>query len=119
MAAAVDTVFRWTLADSFGMKNTNGALVAGVEKGSPAEKSGLVAGDVILKFDGKPINSSSDLPRVVAATKPGKDVGVEILRKGNMRNLSLTVGEMPADDKEEARPSRGPAKAEPTTTADW
>jgi serine protease Do len=95
------------------MKNTNGALIAGVEKGSPAEKAGLLAGDVILKFDNKPINTSSDLPRVVAGTKPGKEVNVEVLRKGNGRNMSLTVGEMPSDDKEEARPAKGPAKAEP------
>jgi serine protease Do len=100
------------LADSFGMKNTNGALVAGVEKGSPAEKSGLVAGDVIVKFDNKPILTSSDLPRVVAGTKPGKEVNVEVLRKGGARNISLTVGEMPSDGKDEARPAKGPAKAE-------
>jgi serine protease Do len=101
------------LADSFGMKNTQGALVAGVEKGSPAEKAGLLAGDVILKFDNKPISTSSDLPRVVAGTKPGKDVGVEVLRKGSVKNLALTVGEMPTEDKEEARPTKGPAKSEP------
>lgn len=101
------------LADSFGMKNTQGALVAGVEKGSPAEKAGLLAGDVILKFDNKPISTSSDLPRVVAGTKPGKEVGVEVLRKGSMKNLALTVGEMPSEDKEEARPAKGPTKAEP------
>jgi len=101
------------LADSFGMKNTNGALVAGVEKGSPADKGGLDAGDVILKFDGKAIMSSSDLPRAVGATKPGKEVPVEILRRGSTRSLNIAVGEMPTDDKDEARPSRGPAKAEP------
>jgi len=102
------------LADSFGMKNNNGALVAGVEKGSPAEKAGLEAGDVILKFDGKPITTSSDLPRVVGATKPGKDATVEILRRGANKSINVTVGELPADDKEEAHPSRGgPAKAEP------
>ncbi|HQR51438.1 MAG TPA: DegQ family serine endoprotease [Methylophilaceae bacterium] len=101
------------LAESFGMKNTNGALVAGVEKGSPAEKAGLEAGDVILKFDGKVITSSSDLPRVVGATKPGKDATIEILRRGSSKNVSVTVGELPSDDKEEAQPSRGPAKAEP------
>jgi serine protease Do len=101
------------LADSFGMKNTQGALVAGIEKNSPAEKAGLLPGDVILKFDNKPISTSSDLPRVVAGTKPGKEVGVEVLRKGSMKNLALTVGEMPSDDKEEARPTKGPTKSEP------
>ncbi|MCX7628156.1 MAG: DegQ family serine endoprotease [Methylophilaceae bacterium] len=101
------------LAESFGMKNTNGALVAGVEKGSPAEKGGLEAGDVITKFDGKPIMASSDLPRVVGGTKPGKEVTVEVLRKGVTRNLSIKVGEMPDDKDEVGKPSRGPAKSEP------
>jgi len=68
---------------------------------------------VILKFDGKAISTSSDLPRVVGATKPGKEVTVEILRRGGVKNLPLTVGEMPVDDKDEARAPRGPAKAEP------
>lgn len=88
------------LAESFGMKNTNGALVAGVEKGSPAEKGGLEVGDVITKFDGKPIVASADLPRAVAATKPGKAVPVEVLRKGATRILNISVGEMPADPDE-------------------
>lgn len=102
------------LAESFGMKNTNGALVAGVEKSSPAERAGLEPGDVILKFDGKPIAVSSDLPRIVGVTKPGREVTVELLRRGSVKNLAVKVGEMPADDKEEAvRPARGPDKAEP------
>src|SRR5450830_157431 len=90
------------IADSFGLKSTNGALVAGVEKGSPAEKSDLEAGDVITKFDGKPIITSSDLPRAVGATRPGKAVPVEILRKGAVKTLTVTVGEMPADKDEVA-----------------
>ncbi len=101
------------LAESFGMKNTNGALVAGVEKNSPAEKAGLEPGDVILKFDGKVIMVSSDLPRVVGATRPGREVTVELLRRGSVKNLAVTVGEMPADDKEDARTPRAPAKTEP------
>ena len=84
------------------MKNTNGALVAGVEKGTPAEKGGLEAGDVILKFDGKPVVNSSDLPRIVASTKPGKTVPVEILRKSSGRTLNIAVGEMPVDKDEAA-----------------
>jgi serine protease Do len=96
------------LADSFGMKNTNGALVAGVEKGSPADKGSLEAGDVILKFDGKPISTSSDLPRAVGSTKPGKEVTVEILRKNVSRNVTVKVGEMP-DEKDEAKQSRAPS----------
>jgi serine protease Do len=100
------------LADSFGMKNTNGALVAGIEKGSPADKGGLEAGDVILKFDGKAITSSSDLPRVVAAVKPGKTVPADILRKGSMKTLSVTVGEAPADKEEAVAANKGSVKTE-------
>ncbi|MEO6146124.1 MAG: Do family serine endopeptidase, partial [Sulfuriferula sp.] len=58
-------------ADAFGLPKPAGALVSGVEKDSPAEKAGVQVGDVILKFDGKTINGSFDLPRLVAATKPG------------------------------------------------
>lgn len=100
------------LAESFGMKNTNGALVAGVEKGSPAEKGGLEVGDVITKFDGKSIMTSSDLPRAVAATKPGKSVPVEVLRKGATRTLNVSIGEMPADPDEPASAAKSQAKPE-------
>jgi serine protease Do len=100
------------IADSFGLKSTNGALVAGVEKGSPAEKSDLQAGDVITKFDGKPIVSSSDLPRAVGATKPGKAVPVEILRRGVFKTVTVTVGEMAAD-KDEATDSSPKGETKP------
>ncbi|HWT28747.1 MAG TPA: Do family serine endopeptidase [Methylophilaceae bacterium] len=100
------------LAESFGMKNTNGALVAGVEKGSPAEKGGLEAGDVITKFDGKAIVASSDLPRVVGSTKPNKVVPVEILRKGSSKTLNIMLGEMPSDNEVVASSGKGPAKPE-------
>ena len=100
------------LAESFGMKNTNGALVAGVEKNGPADKGGLDAGDVILKFDGKAINSSSDLPRAVGGVKPGKAVNVEVLRKGVSKTLSVTVGEAPNDKDEVSTPSKNTTKPE-------
>ncbi len=100
------------LADSFGMKNTNGALVAGVEKNSPADKGGLEVGDVIVKFDGKAIMASSDLPRVVAATKPGKVVPVEVLRKGASKVLQLGVGEMPTESNEPPAVSKDSSKPE-------
>lgn len=100
------------LAESFGMKNTNGALVSAVEKGGPAEKGGLEPGDVIIKFDGKPIMASTDLPRVVAATKPGKTVPVEILRKGSLKTLNFAVGEMPTEGTEVAQTNRPSAKPE-------
>ena len=100
------------LADSFGMKNTNGALVAGVEKSGPADKGGLAAGDVILKFDGKAINSSSDLPRAVGGVKPGKSVNVEVLRKGATKTLSVVVAEAPNDKDDVSSPSKGATKPE-------
>jgi serine protease Do len=94
------------------MKNNNGALIAGVEKTGPAEKGGLLAGDVITKFDGKMINTSSDLPRAVGSAKPGKTVPVDIFRKGTVKTLNVVVGEMPIDPNE-AAPSLKPApKAE-------
>jgi serine protease Do len=100
------------LAESFGMKNTNGALVASVEKGSPAEKGGLQVGDVITSFSGKTIESSSDLPRIVAATAPGKSVPVMVLRKGAMRTLNIALGEMPTEQSEVAASSQEPAQTE-------
>jgi len=101
------------LAESFGMKNTNGALVAAVEKGGPADKGGLEAGDVITKFDGKPIVASSDLPRAVGSAKPGKAASVEVLRKGSVKTLNIVVGEMPAEGAETAQASKPAAKPEP------
>jgi serine protease Do len=100
------------LADSFGLKQTSGALIAGVEKNSPADKGGLEVGDIILKFDGKPIVTSGDLPRVVASIKPGKVVPVEIVRKGASKTLQLGVGEMPSEQVEAPASSKEPSKPE-------
>lgn len=100
------------LAESFGMKSTNGALVAGVEKNGPADKGGLEAGDVITKFDSKSIVSSADLPRAVGSTKPGKVAAVEILRKGSAKTLNIGVGEMPNDPNEAAQQNVPSTKAE-------
>ena len=87
------------LADSFGLHKTAGALISVVEKGGPADKAGIQASDVILKFDGKAVNASRDLPRMVAATQPGSKVGVQLWRKGETREISLVVGEMPMDGR--------------------
>lgn len=101
------------LAESFGMKNTNGALIAGVEANGPADKGGLMAGDVITKFDGKVITSSGDLPRAVGGTKPGKIAAVNISRKGAVKTLNVGVGETPT----EANDVVPAAKSEPKTEA--
>jgi serine protease Do len=85
------------LAESFGLSKAAGALVNSVEKGGPADKAGIQASDVILKFDNKEIAASSELPRIVAGTKPGAKVPVQVWRKGERKDLTLTVGETPDD----------------------
>jgi serine protease Do len=100
------------LADSFGLGKAQGALVASVEKGSPADKAGIEAGDVILRFNDKPVGQSADLPRLVGGTKPGSKASVQVWRAGAPRDLALTVGEMP--DELAGRAKRGkPAESVP------
>ncbi|MDD4880533.1 MAG: DegQ family serine endoprotease [Gallionellaceae bacterium] len=82
------------LADSFGLGKSRGALVAEVEDGSPADKAGLKPSDIILKFDGKAIDSSSDLPLLVGAAKPGSEVVMTVWRKGASRDITVKIGEM-------------------------
>ncbi|MCR4304792.1 MAG: DegQ family serine endoprotease [Gallionella sp.] len=96
------------LAESFGLSKPNGALISSVEKNAPADKAGIEASDVILKFDGKPVNSSIDLPRLVAAIKPGTKVTVELWRKGESKQVTVVVAEMPEDGKL-AQSARKPA----------
>ncbi|TXH12556.1 MAG: DegQ family serine endoprotease [Gammaproteobacteria bacterium] len=100
------------LAESFGLSKAQGAVVNAVEKGAPADKAGIEAGDVILRFDGRPIASSSDLPRMVGATKPGSRVTVQIWRKGATRDVSLVVAEAPDDKLAASSGSRLPKPTE-------
>ena len=86
------------LAKSFKLDNTNGVLVASVEPRSPAEKAGLQPGDVILSFDGKPVLNANELPRVVAATKPGTPVTLEIWRGAARRQVKATLAEFPSEN---------------------
>lgn len=104
LGVAIQDVTR-DLAESFGLSKPQGALVASVEKGAPADKAGIEVGDVILKYDGKAVAQSSDLPRVVGATKPGTRVPIQVWRKGGLRDINVTVGEMP-DDKAAAQPTK-------------
>jgi serine protease Do len=85
------------LANSFGLDRARGALVNSVEKGSPAEKAGVEATDIIVGFDGKQVEGSTDLPRIVGATRPGSVVPVEVWRKGATKKLTITVGELQED----------------------
>jgi len=101
------------LADSFGLGKQQGALIASVEKDSPADKAGLQVGDVILRFNDKAVAQSSDLPRLVGNTKPGTKATLHVWRNGAGKDLNVTVGEMP--EEQVARGSRRgkPAEAVP------
>ena len=78
-----------TLAESFGLDRPRGALVSSVESGAAGEKAGLQVGDIILKYDGKPIDRSSDLPLLVADTPAGKSAAVEVWRNRGIKNLAV------------------------------
>ena len=85
------------LADSFGLKKAQGALVSAVEPGGPAEKAGIRAGDIILAVDGHGIDQSIDLPRTIGESRPGTAVKLRIWRQGVTREVSASLGEIPAE----------------------
>jgi serine protease Do len=104
-------------ADAFGLSKSAGALVNSVEKGGPAEKAGLESGDIILKADGRTVNSSSELPRIITQIKPGTRIPVQVWRKGATKDMTITVAELKdeetprlarrsAPSKEKAKPNR-------------
>ena len=95
------------LADGFGLPKPQGALVNSVEKGGPADKAGIEAGDVILRFDGKPVAASEDLPRIVGATKPGAKATVQVWRNKQARDVQVVVSEMQQDDRAARQNRRG------------
>ena len=82
------------LAKSFGLDTDKGALVASVEKDTPAEKAGLKAGDIILEYDGRPINEGNELPRYVAVTPVDKTVKLAIFRDGKRQEVAVTIARM-------------------------
>ncbi|HMN82497.1 MAG TPA: DegQ family serine endoprotease [Burkholderiaceae bacterium] len=82
------------IAEPLGLSNSSGALVRNVEANGPAEKGGVEVGDIITRYDGKPVERSSDLPRLVGNTRPGTKVTVQVWRKGAVRDLAVTVVEM-------------------------
>lgn len=90
------------VADAIGLNRPRGALVSNVERDSPADKAGVEAGDVVLKFAGRDVDRSSDLPRIVGGTKPGTKATMQVFRKGKTLDLQVTVAELPAD-KAQAR----------------
>ena len=95
------------IAESIGLGKPQGALVRSVEAGAPAEKAGVEAGDIITKFDGKLIEKSSDLPRLVGNTKPGTKSMVTVFRRGGSKEFPVIVGEFEPD-----KPVKKPAEKE-------
>jgi len=98
-------------AEAFGLKQTAGALVNSVEKGGPAEKAGVEAGDIILKVDGRDVVNSSTLPRIITQVKPGTKVTLTVWRKGAQRDVAVTVAEL-KEAEPAAQPKRGAAPKE-------
>jgi len=101
------------VAESLGLARTQGALIQRVEPGGPAEKGGLEAGDIILKFNGNNIEKSSDLPRMVGATKPGTRATLTIWRKGAAKEVPLTIAELEQEkvarkDEKKPKPDQAP-----------
>lgn len=99
------------LAESFGLGKAGGALISSVEKEGAADKAGIQVSDVILKFDGKPVNASIDLPRIVAATRPGSKVSVQLWRKGGLKEVMLTVAELPDEGQQAAQGGNNPGES--------
>jgi serine protease Do len=108
-----------SLAETFGLKEARGALVASATPGGPAEKAGIQQGDVIYEFDGKSIDRMRTLPRMVAETSIGKEVEVKLWRKGQDMTMRITLGELPEDEQvaelgqPEAPSPTGDVKIEP------
>ena len=93
------------VAESLGLSKSQGALVRGVEAGSPAEKAGIEAGDIIVRYDGKAVEKVADLPRLVGNTKPGTKASITVFRRGAQRDLSITIAEVESESKTVAKSS--------------
>jgi serine protease Do len=86
------------LAKTFGLDKPMGALVSEVTEGGPAADTGLEHGDVIVEFNGEPVERFNDLPRMVAATPPGEKVALKVLRKGKEKTIKVKLGELPDEE---------------------
>lgn len=109
LGVAIQEVNR-DLAQSFGLDKAMGALVADVEPGGPAAKAGLRAGDLIIKFGGRDVNTQADLPYLVGRTAPATEVPVVIMRKGKQQTIDVTVGVLPEPELQAAGRPSSPGK---------
>lgn len=105
----IDQVTR-DVAESIGLGRAQGALVRSVESGSPADKAGVEAGDIITKFNGVVIDKATDLPRLVGNTKPGSRVPMTVFRRGGSRDVSVTIAEVEPDKAPARRASASEEK---------
>jgi serine protease Do len=101
------------VAEPLGLPRAAGALVRSVEPGGPADKAGVEVGDIILRFDGRQIDRSSDLPRIVGGTRPGSKVSFQVWRRGQTKDLSVVVDELKPDPNARAGAGPGPGGAAP------
>ncbi|SAK82027.1 peptidase S1C, Do [Caballeronia fortuita] len=111
IAVAIGEVTK-DVADSLGLPKAQGALVSSVEAGGPADKAGVQPGDIILKFNGQNVETATDLPRMVGDTKPGTKTTLTIWRKGQTRDLSITVAEMQPDKVAKTEQKKAPQPKE-------
>ncbi|HEX2547847.1 MAG TPA: DegQ family serine endoprotease [Ramlibacter sp.] len=112
----IDQVTR-DVAESIGLGRPQGALVRSVETGSPADKAGIEAGDIITKFNGQQIDRATDLPRLVGNTKPGSRANLTVFRRGGSRDLAITVDEVPQEQTARATPRTNPTPPAPQASA--
>jgi len=94
------------LAEEFHLSDNKGAIVSQVMKDSPAEKAGLKVGDVIVRFNGRGVSDSSQLRNLVAATTPGSDARIVVMRNGKEQTFTVTIGKMSAEVVASAKPAR-------------
>ncbi|HBV21489.1 MAG TPA: protease Do [Nitrosomonas sp.] len=100
------------LADSFGLSDTRGALVVSVEKNGPADTAGIKARDIILNFNDQEVEASADLPRIVGNTAPDSKITVKVWRDGSVKNIQLTVGEIPREESDRNAQSKQDKKTD-------
>ncbi len=102
------------VAEAIGLGAARGAAVSSVEKDGPADKAGVEAGDIIVKVDGKPVEKSGDLPRIIGGMKPGSKATLQLFRRGGTKDISVNIGEFEAE-KPTMRASAEPGSAPQAT----